>query len=307
MSSLLLDAQQITRRHGARTVLSAVDIRVADDARIGLIGPNGSGKSTLLRILAAIEPHAAALDHWLALGAADAETRLASAVTDLGLDPAVLDRKTRTLSGGQLARVGLAGIAVARFGVMLVDEPTSHLDEDGLRRLTDLIRARSGGIVLVSHDREFLADVVDEVVELDPHNGRATHFSGGWYAFERERAAGHARAIAAHERAVARRDQLIAAERETRRRAAASASRARSRVRDNDKAMREWVSMRADGMANRARKMGGRARRVEVPERPRGHADSARDVRTGRRDRRTDARHALAGRAHAGGADGDRA
>ncbi len=55
MSSLLLDAQQITRRHGARTVLSAVVIRVADDARIGVIGPNGSGKSTLLRILAALE------------------------------------------------------------------------------------------------------------------------------------------------------------------------------------------------------------------------------------------------------------
>ena len=56
MSSLLLNAQQITRRHGAHTVLDHVDIRIADDTRIGLVGPNGSGKSTLLRILAGLQP-----------------------------------------------------------------------------------------------------------------------------------------------------------------------------------------------------------------------------------------------------------
>ena len=55
MSSLLLTAQQITRRYGARTVLDAVDLRVASDTRVGLVGPNGSGKSTLLRILAGLE------------------------------------------------------------------------------------------------------------------------------------------------------------------------------------------------------------------------------------------------------------
>lgn len=55
MSSALLDARQITRVHGTRTVLDHVDLHVGGDSRIALVGPNGSGKSTLLRILAGLE------------------------------------------------------------------------------------------------------------------------------------------------------------------------------------------------------------------------------------------------------------
>jgi ATPase subunit of ABC transporter with duplicated ATPase domains len=86
--------------------------------------------------------------------------------------------------------------------------------------------------------------------------------------FEREREAAKARAWAEHEQALARRDKLLAAERETRRRAVASANRARQGVHDNDKASHEWVKMRAEEMAGRARKMGGRAHRIEIPEAP---------------------------------------
>ena len=222
--------------------------------------------------LEAIEPHAAALDRWLTLGGADFDARLAAATAELGLGGRLLDRPPQALSGGQLARAGLAGLAVTRFDVVLLDEPTSHLDDDGLTHLTSLVRSRPGGTVLVSHDRAFLAEVVDEIVELDPHTGTAEQFGGGWEAFERERAAARARARAEHKAALARRAQLLDAERETRRRAAASANRARARVHDNDKHLREWVTMRADEMAGRARKMGGRARRVEVPERPWEHA-----------------------------------
>ncbi len=221
--------------------------------------------------LEAIDPHAAALDRWLTLGGADLDARLVAATAELGLGEHLLDRSPESLSGGQLARAGLAGLAVTRFDVILLDEPTSHLDDDGLTLLAALVRSRPGGMVLVSHDRAFLAEVVDEIVELDPHTGAAEQFGGGWEAFERERAAARARARAEHDQAIARRARLLDAERETRRRAAASANRARARVHDNDKNLREWVTMRAEEMAGRARKMGGRARRVEVPERPRDH------------------------------------
>jgi ATPase subunit of ABC transporter with duplicated ATPase domains len=56
MPSTLLDARRITRHHGARTLLDAIDLRVDAGSRIALVGPNGSGKSTLLRILAGLEP-----------------------------------------------------------------------------------------------------------------------------------------------------------------------------------------------------------------------------------------------------------
>ena len=155
--------------------------------------------------LDAIELHAAALERWVALGGDDLDARLARAAAELGLEQRLLERRLETLSGGQSARAGLAALAVARFDAVLLDEPTNHLDDDGLDRLRELLRSRSGGVVLVSHDRDFLSDTVDEIVELDAHTGRATRFRGGWDAFERERGAGQARARAEHAQALARR------------------------------------------------------------------------------------------------------
>ena len=121
---------------------------------------------------------------------------------------------------------------------MLLDEPTNHLDMDGLQRLAMLLGARPGGVVLVSHDRALLAETVGEIVELDRDCGQATQYRGGWDAFQREREAARERARTEREHALARRDQLIAAERETRRRSAASVKHARGGVHDNDKQSR---------------------------------------------------------------------
>jgi ATPase subunit of ABC transporter with duplicated ATPase domains len=330
MPSTLLDARRITRHHGARTLLDAVDVRVDAGSRIALIGPNGSGKSTLLRILAgletpdggtvrvhgtvgylpqlacedggdatvratilerigvapavrrldalaaalaagdldAVEPHAAALDRWLALGGDDADARLAAAAGDLGLGSDLLDRPLRSLSGGQAARAGLAALRTSRFDVVLLDEPTNHLDDDGLARLAALLGERAGGVVLVSHDRALLAETASELVELDPRTGAATHYGGGWDAYEHERHAARRRATDAYEHAIARRRQLEEAEREVRRRAQASVSRARRAPRDGDKHTVEFVRSRAEGMGNRARVIAGRAARVDVPDKP---------------------------------------
>jgi ATPase subunit of ABC transporter with duplicated ATPase domains len=332
MPSTLLDARRITRHHGARTLLDAVDLRVDAGSRIGLIGPNGSGKSTLLRILAgletpdagtvavrgtvgylpqlagggaaardasvrttilerigvapaqrrvdaladalaagdfdALEPHAAALERWLALGGDDAEARLATAAADLGLAADLLDRPLRSLSGGQAARAGLAALRTARFDVVLLDEPTNHLDADGLERLGALLRERAGGVVLVSHDRALLATAVNELLELDPRTGRGTAYGGGLDAYHRERDAARRRAVDAHEHAVARRAQLVEAEREVRRRAQVKVNRADHAGPDGDKHAREWARSRAQGMRSRARVIAGRAERVEVPDKP---------------------------------------
>jgi len=218
--------------------------------------------------LDALEPHAAALERWLALGGDDAEARLAAAAGDLGLGADLLDRPLRSLSGGQAARAGLAALRTARFDVVLLDEPTNHLDADGLARLGSLLRERAGGVVLVSHDRALLAEAANELVELDPRTGGATAYGGGWDAYARERDATRRRAIEAHERAVARRAQLEQAEREVRRRAATSINRATHAPHDGDKHTKEWIRARAEGMGTRARVIAGRAARVEVPDKP---------------------------------------
>jgi ATPase subunit of ABC transporter with duplicated ATPase domains len=241
-------------------------------ARIG-VGPASRELDCLAARLAegdldAVEPHAAALERWLALGGPDADARLGAAVAEVGLHPALLDRPLGTLSGGQAARAGLAALRTARHDVVLLDEPTNHLDADGLDRLAALLAERAGGVVLVSHDRALLAETVNEVWRLDAHTGKATVYAGGWEAYQRERDAARQRAIAEYEQAVAARAQLRAAEEEARRRAAQSSHRVRRRPNDGDKFAREWVSARADGVARRARVVAARAERQEIPDRP---------------------------------------
>jgi ATPase subunit of ABC transporter with duplicated ATPase domains len=251
---------------------SQLTVRETISDRIGVAGANRDVErwASVLAAgdLAAVEPHAAALDRGLALGGADVEARLRAALDQLGLEAGCLDRPLGSLSGGQASRAGLAALAVARCDVVLLDEPTNHLDADGLKRLARLLAPRAGGLVLVSHDRAFLAETAHEIVALDRRTGEASHWRGGWDAYERERDAERERALAEHDRALERRAKLAAAEQEMRRRAAASLRRTRTHAHDNDKHLREWVTMRAEGVTARARKMGGRAERIEVPDAP---------------------------------------
>jgi ATPase subunit of ABC transporter with duplicated ATPase domains len=219
--------------------------------------------------LEALDAHAEALERWVALGGSDAEARVRAAATGLGLDAEELDRPLRSLSGGQAARVGLAALGASRFDALLLDEPTNHLDENGLERLRQAIASRGGGIVVVSHDRAFLADVATRVVELDLHGAAATVYAGGWDAYEREREMARRTARDEYERATAERARVHAAATEHRRRAAVSASHAKHAARDGDKHAKEWILSRADGMRARAARIAHRAEMVEVPEKPR--------------------------------------
>jgi ATPase subunit of ABC transporter with duplicated ATPase domains len=145
--------------------------------------------------LSAADTYDEALQLWLALGGADFDSRAAEIVTDLGLDPRTLSIETAGLSGGQMARASLAAVLLSRFDVLLLDEPTNDLDLDGLARLEAFVLGRRGGLAVVSHDREFLARTITEVLELDPHNRLTRQFAGGWEAFleERETARRHLR------------------------------------------------------------------------------------------------------------------
>jgi ATPase subunit of ABC transporter with duplicated ATPase domains len=135
-----------------------------------------------------------ALEKWLALGGADFEERAAEVVAEVA--PGVpLDGATTGLSGGQAARVGLASLLLSRYDVLLLDEPTNDLDLAGLEQLERFVAGARAGIVLVSHDREFLARTVTRVVELDLAQQLVRVHDGGYdaYLVEREVARRHAR------------------------------------------------------------------------------------------------------------------
>jgi ATPase subunit of ABC transporter with duplicated ATPase domains len=135
-----------------------------------------------------------ALEHWLALGGADLDERAAEVVGDVAPGVA-LDALMTGLSGGQAARVGLAGLLLSRYDVLLLDEPTNDLDLAGLDQLERFVTGARGGIVVVSHDREFLNRTVTRVVELDLAQQLVRVHDGGYEAYlvEREVARRHAR------------------------------------------------------------------------------------------------------------------
>ncbi len=216
-----------------------------------------------------IDAHAAALERWLSLGGADADARLQTVAAEFGLKDELLKRPMASLSGGQAARVGLAAIALAKYDVMLLDEPTNHLDGDGLARLAKLLRQPSGGFVIASHNRQLLADVCTEIVSIDRHTGRLTHYGGGYETYEREHDAAHRRAVADHREAVQERTRLRAAEAEIRRRGARTIESSRpENARDNDKSVRKFLKASGEAASGRARTMGDRIERIEVPEKP---------------------------------------
>jgi len=127
------------------------------------------------------------LDRYDRLGGPGLEARIRSILHALGFRDSDFDRPVDELSGGQRKLVGLAACAIGRPDVLLLDEPDNHLDLEGKRYLERFLRAYSGGVVLVSHDRYLLDLVVDEIAELE--GGRLGRFPGNYseYAVEKDR------------------------------------------------------------------------------------------------------------------------
>ena len=209
-----------------------------------------------------------AFDAWMAVGAADFDARVAATLDHLGLPPRIAEQTTRSLSGGEAARVGLAALLLSRFDVTLLDEPTNNLDLAGLAVLEQWIDEHSGGLVVVSHDRRFLEQTVSSVLEIHEHHHTATIFHGGWQSFLDERASALARAQAEHDRYVTERDRLRAAEQRQREWITRGVSRAVSKPADGDKFRRNWQLDQTEQLAGRARATRNAADRLEVVDKP---------------------------------------
>ncbi|WP_416952727.1 ABC-F family ATP-binding cassette domain-containing protein [Nocardioides sp. T5] len=216
----------------------------------------------------AADTYAVALDHWLATGAPDLEDRAPAVLAELGLDLG-LDALMTSLSGGQAARVALAALLLSRFDVVLLDEPTNDLDLAGLERLESFVRGLRAGIVLVSHDREFLARCVTRVVELDLAQRQVSVYDGGYDAYLEERAVARRHAREAYEEFADKKADLVSRARTQREWSSQGVRNAMRKAPDNDKIRRRAQSESSEKQAQKVRQMESRIARLEEVEEPR--------------------------------------
>ncbi|MEU7142989.1 ABC-F family ATP-binding cassette domain-containing protein [Nocardia sp. NPDC046473] len=223
------------------------------------------------------DEYSPALERWLALGGADLDQRAAEVAADLGLTaslPNGLDTPMTGLSGGQAARAGLASVLLSRFDILLLDEPTNDLDLDGLARLEQFVTGVRVPLVVISHDREFLALTVNRIVELDLAQQQVGSYDGGYEAYltEREIARQHAREAyeefadtkaGLEARAQMQRNWLEHGVRNARRKA-----RDPKKV-DSDKAGRKMRAESTEKQAAKARQTQRRIERLDAVEEPR--------------------------------------
>jgi ATPase subunit of ABC transporter with duplicated ATPase domains len=218
------------------------------------------------------DAYSVALDHWLATGAADLDERLPAVLADLGLDvDAVRPESTpmTALSGGQAARVGLAALLVSRFDIVLLDEPTNDLDLDGLVRLEQFVGELRGGVVLVSHDREFLARTVTRVLELDLAQNTTTVFGGGYESYLEEREVGRRHRREQYDEFAEKKADLVARARIQREWSSQGVRNAMRKAPDNDKIRRRAATESSEKQAQKVRQMESRIARLEEVVEPR--------------------------------------
>jgi ATPase subunit of ABC transporter with duplicated ATPase domains len=255
-------AGYIARRTGCAAATLAMDAAAASLADAGEVSAHEDPADV----------YSAALDRWLVTGAADLDERLPAVLADLGLDcDAVQPDSTpmTALSGGQAARVGLAALMLSRFDIALLDEPTNDLDLDGLARLEDFVRDLRGGVVLVSHDREFLARSVTRVLELDLAQNTTTVFGGGYDSYLEEREVGRRHRREQYDEFAEKKADLVARARTQREWSSQGVRNAMRKSPDNDKIRRRAATESSEKQAQKVRQMESRIARLEEVAEPR--------------------------------------
>jgi ATP-binding cassette subfamily F protein uup len=214
---LVFEAVNVTQRFGERTLIEGFSTRIMRGDRIGIIGPNGSGKSTLIKLLVGqLEPTAGSIRRGTSLqpayfdqqrDALDVNASIADNVTGGSGDTVTIDGQARhvssylrdflfpperlrapvsMLSGGERNRLLLARLFAKPSNLLVMDEPTNDLDAETLDLLEELVANYSGTLLLVSHDRAFIDNVVTSTLVFEG-GGALNEYVGGYSDWLRQR------------------------------------------------------------------------------------------------------------------------
>jgi ATP-binding cassette subfamily F protein 3 len=202
------------KKYGELTIYDGIDLVIERGARIALVGPNGAGKSTMMKLLAGVEPLSAGqrqVGDGVRLGyfaqnlaeGLDYDKRVLNELSDAAegmtsseirsLLGAMLfsgdevEKRVGVLSGGERARIALAKVLAHRNNCLLLDEPTNNLDIIAKDTLLEALRRFPGTVVIVSHDRYLLNELVTEVIEVG--QGHALRYLGNYDDYLAKKAA----------------------------------------------------------------------------------------------------------------------
>jgi ATP-binding cassette subfamily F protein uup len=211
---VVFEAEHVGKNYDGAPIVRKYSHRILRGDRIGLIGPNGSGKTTLLRLLVGeLEPDQGTIRRGTRLQIAyfdqqrqqlDPDRTVADSVSDSGtvivngqprhvigyLADFLFPREraqspVRSLSGGERNRLMLARLFAKPANVLVMDEPTNDLDIETLELLEELIADFDGTVLLVSHDRVFLDNIVTSTLAFEGH-GRVVEYVGGYEDYIRQ-------------------------------------------------------------------------------------------------------------------------
>ena len=188
MNQLVIELKNIEKSYLNKDVLQIENLKVYENQKIGIVGRNGEGKSTLLKLISG-EVNA---------DVGEINTKIefeyyrqieAEIQPDfIKIDPEYLSRlnvpehNVKHFSGGEQTRMRLAEyFSTYHFGLMM-DEPTTHLDREGIQILLDQLKYYYGTLIVVSHDRYFLDEVVDTIWEI--HDGTVTPYNGNYSDYQ---------------------------------------------------------------------------------------------------------------------------
>ena len=187
MAKLILEINGLRMSIGDRELLNIPSMRVYEGERVGLIGQNGAGKSTLLSLIAGeTEADAGTVRCFGRSAHIHQQGDHGETVPEGELRSLFRAREAADgLSGGERTRRRIAAALSARPALLLADEPTTDLDEEGVRLLLAQLKAYPGALILVSHDRALLRALCTRIWHLE--NGTVTDFPGGYDGFQAER------------------------------------------------------------------------------------------------------------------------
>ncbi|WP_215842397.1 ATP-binding cassette domain-containing protein [Acidithiobacillus montserratensis] len=207
--ALIAELEQVSFHYAQRPIIRNFSTRIERGDRVGIIGPNGAGKTTLLRlILGELEPQEGKIRRGTKQEVAyfdqmratlDPESRVVDAIADgndfieingerrhvLGylqdflFPPSRARGLIKALSGGERARLLLARLFARPANILVLDEPTNDLDLETLEVLEERLQNYTGTLFLVSHDRDFLDNVVTQVIAFG-EEGQLTQNAGGY-------------------------------------------------------------------------------------------------------------------------------